>query len=226
MVKIDRWKSNKEIDPEYPYYSRRAEDGTIYYSVPLEAPNDVPADAAGGDADRYEYSYLPLLGGKNLRVYCWETADREWAYRVRSMVNTQCSQERRFAERCTVVPEVLGDGLNDGNRRVSCKAGEEPEKSSWEGQETAEQDHGTQYGYEQHGWPDVEKQVLDRIEIQAIRELVINADPRCWEIFYRVRLYGEEAKAVADRMGISVQRVHQLAGKVREIAEKHRRKNR
>ena len=65
-----------------------------------------------------------------------------------------------------------------------------------------------------------------RSSIQTIRELVKNTDPRYWEIFYQVRLYGEEAKAIANRMGISVQRVHQLADKVRKIAEKYRKENR
>ena len=63
MEKIERWKSNKDVDPEYPFYSRRDEDGTIYYSVPLEAPNDIPVDARDDDAEKYEYSYLPLFGG-------------------------------------------------------------------------------------------------------------------------------------------------------------------
>ena len=229
MEKIERWKPNKELDPKYPYWTRRNEAGEIVYSVPLEAPNDIPVDKDAPDEDKVEYSYLPLLGGKNLRVYCWETTDKDWAYRVRGMVNTQHSQERRYAERYTAVPEVLGDGLDDGNRKVGLKSTEEPEvaeEQTDEGQETTGQDHGKQNGYEQHGWPDVEKQALDRIEIQAIRELVKNTDPRYWEIFYQVRLYGEEAKAIADRMGISVQRVHQLADKVRKIAEKYRKENR
>lgn len=228
MEKIARWKSNKEVDPDYPYYSRKAEDGTIYYSVPMEAPNDVPVDKDAPDEDKLEYSFLPLLGGKNLRVYCWETPDKEWALRVRGMINTSHTQDRRYAERFTVVPEVLGDGLDDGNHKVSRKSSEEPEEAEEqtdEGQEAPEQDRGKQNGYQQFGWPDVEKQALDRIEIQAIRELVKNTNPRYWEVFYQVKLYGEDAKAVADRMGISVQRVHQLADKVREIAEKYRREN-
>ena len=80
-------------------------------------------------------------------------------------------------------------------------------------------------GYEQHGWPEVEKQALDRIEIQAIWELVRNRNPRYWDMFYQIKLYGEDAKSVANKMDISVQRVHQLADKVREIAEKYRREN-
>ena len=228
MAKIERWKSNNSVDPEYPYYSRKTEDGTIYYSVPLEAPNDIPVDTDTPDKDKYEYSYLPLLGGRNLRVYCWETTDKEWALRIRSMINTAHTQERRYAERFTVVPEVLGDGLEDGNRKVSLKSSEEPkdaEEQTGDGQEGSEEGRGKQNGYEQHGWPEVEKQALDRIEIQAIRELVKNTNPRYWEVFYQIKLYGEEAKSVADRMSISVQRVHQLADKVREIAEKYRKEN-
>lgn len=223
MAKIERWKSNIEVDPTYPFYSRKAEDGTIYYSVPMEAPNDVPVDKDAPEEDKPEYSYLPLLGGKNLRVYCWETPDKEWALRVRGMINTAHTQDHRYAERFTVVPEVLGDGLDDGNHKVSRKSGEESEEA--EDQTGEEQDHGKQNGYEQHGWPDVEKQALDRIEISAIRELVKSTNPRYWEVFYQIKLYGEDTKALADRMGISVQRVHQLADKVREIAEKYRREN-
>ena len=229
MAKIERWKSNKSVDPDYPFYSRRAEDGTIYYSVPLEAPNDIPVDKDAPDEDKVEYSYLPLLGGKNLRVYCWETTDKEWALRIRGMINTTHTQERRYAERFTVVPEVLGDGLDDGNRKVGLKSSgesEDDEEQTGDGQEGSEEGHGKQNGYEQHGWPEVEKQALHRIEIQAIRELVKNTNPRYWEVFYQVRLYGEDAKSMADRMGISVQRVHQLADKVREIAEKYRKENR
>ena len=219
------WKPNREVDPKYPYWTRLNEAGEIVYSVPLEAPNDIPLDADDDNADKREYSYLPLLGGKNLRVYCWETTDKDWAYKIRSMVNTQHSQERRYAERYTVVPEVLGDGLDDGNRRVSHMTSEEDKEPTAEVQEPAEQDHSKQNGYEQHGWPDVENQALNRIEIQAIRELVKSTNPRYWEVFYQIRLYGEDAKSVADRMGISVQRVHQLADKVREIAEKYRKDN-
>lgn len=228
MAKIDRWQSNKEVDPEYPFYSRKAEDGTIYYSVPLEAPNDIPVDADDDETDKREYSYLPLLGGKNLRVYCWETADKEWALRIRGMINTAHTQDRRYEKRFTVVPEILGNGLDDGNRKVSRKSSKEPEGAEEltdEEQEAPAKDRGKQNGYEQHGWPNVEKQALDRIEIQAIRELVKSTNPRYWEVFYQIKMYGEDAKVVAERMGVSVQRVHQLMNKVSEIAEKYRKDN-
>ena len=226
MEKLEPWQQNKNVDPNYPFRTRLNESGETVYSIPLEAPNDIPLDETAGGANHVEYSYLSVFGGKVLRVYWLETTDRELAYTIRSMLNTQQSQERRFAEHYTVVPEVLGNGLGDGNHKVCCKTGEESEWPSDEGRKTANQDHGRQNGYEQHGWPDVEKQALDRIELQTILDLVKSTDPRCWEIFYQVKLYGEEAKAVAARLGISVQRVHQLAARVPEIAKHSRRENR
>ena len=62
MERIERWKPNKEIDPKYPYYCRRNEADEIVYSVPMEAPNDVPADPDAPEEEKPEYSYLPLLG--------------------------------------------------------------------------------------------------------------------------------------------------------------------
>ncbi len=229
MAKIERWKSNKDVDPDYPYYSRKAEDGTIYYSIPLEAPNDIPVDRDAPDEDKPKYSYLSLFGGINVRVYFTETPDKSLAYRIRAMINTAHSQDRRYAERFTVVPDVLGDGANDGNHKISRNSCEEPddaEELAGEEQETSEHDHGKKNGYQQHGWPTVEKQALDRIEIQAIRDLVKSTNPRCWEVFYQVKLYGEDAKAVADRMGISVPRIYQLLNRVTEIAKSYRKQNR
>lgn len=201
MAKINRWKPNPEVDETYPYYCRRTEDGEILYSVPLEAPNKIPMDESEENAVKIEYSKLPLLGGRNLDVYVWETTDREEGFRQRAWLNSEHTRDRRRTKRETCVAET-----ND-----------ELDGSVWDSIQEA--------AYEQRGWPEVEKQALDRIEIQAIREIVKNTNPRYWEVFYQVRLYGEDAKSVADRMGISVQRVHQLADKVREIAEKYRKDN-
>ncbi len=201
MAKINRWKPNPEVDETYPYYCRRTENGEILYSVPLEAPNKIPMDESGENAVKIEYSKLPLLGGRNLDVYVWETTDREEGLRQRAWLNSEHTRDRRRTKRETCVAE-MNDNL-DG--------------SIWDSIQEA--------AYEQRGWPDVAKQALDRIEIQAIREQVKSTNPRYWEVFYQVKLYGEDAKAVADRMGISVQRVHQLTDKVREIAEKYRKDN-
>ena len=225
MANIERWKPNKEVDPKYPYHCRWNDDGRIVYSVPMEAPNDIPADMNDEGADKYEYSYLPLLGGKSLRVYCWETTDREWAYRIRSMINTAHTQERRYAERFTDVPEIMGDGINDGNRKTNCMANDESEEQTEYIPEISGRDPGKPNGYEPHEWPEVEKQVLDRIDISAVRDLAKNKDPRSWEIFCRIRLHGADAKELAEELGISIQRVYQLADKIPEIAKRYRKEN-
>ena len=44
MAKTEPSKQNC-VDPNYPYWSWKNEDGTITYSVPLEAPDDETAAA-------------------------------------------------------------------------------------------------------------------------------------------------------------------------------------
>lgn len=212
------WKSNKEVDPNYPFWTRLNEAGEIVYSVPLEAPTEIPVDESKG-AEQHEYSYLPIFGGKNLRVYRWETTDKEWAYRIRSWINTQHTQNRRYEKRFTVVEEVLGDGTNDGNHKVTHRSDDESEE--WT--DAGDLNRGMESGYEQYNWPDVEKQALDRIELETIRELVISKNPRSWEIFSQIRIYGKDVKTVAKETGISVQRVYQLINKVRDIARDYRK---
>ena len=201
MAKIRRWAPNKDVDATYPYYSRRNEKGEILYSVPIEAPTDLPADACEG-AEEIEYSYLPIIGGRNVRVFCWETTDRNAGLMQRSWFNAEHTRDRRRASQEINIAETK----------------DSPDGSVW--------DSIRETGYEPHGFPQVEKTVLNRIEIEEICELVCSRDPRYWEVFYQVRLYGEDLQTVADRMGISAQRVHQLANKVREIAEKYLKENR
>ena len=68
MANIERWKPNKEVDPKYPYHCRRNDDGRIVYSVPMEAPNDIPADMNDEGADRYDgrekYPYSAFAYGR------------------------------------------------------------------------------------------------------------------------------------------------------------------
>ncbi len=222
-MNINRWKPNRAVDPEYPFYCRRNEADEIVYSVPLEAPNDIPVDAGEG-ALQLEYSRLPIPGGKALRVYFWETADREWALNIRRMIDTQHKQDCRRAKREIPIPEVLGDGLNDGNRRVRRSSDESDEQMDWDAEACLPVCSGY-LGYEQHVSPDVAKQILDRMEIRAIRERVNRLNARAWDVFCQVRLYGRDVKTVAAETGICPSRVYQLINRVREIAEQYRREN-
>lgn len=222
-MKIDRRKPNRAVDPEYPFYCRLDEAGEIVYSVPLEAPNDIPEDEGEG-AWHPEYSWLPMPGGKKERVYFHETSDREWAFRVRRMLNTAYMRDFRRAKREIPIPEVLGDGMNDGNRRVRRSPDESDEQLDWDAEASLPVCSGP-LGYGQPASPDMEKQILDRMEIRAIRERVISLNPRAWEVFCQVRLYGRDVKTVAAETGICPSRVYQLISRVRDIAEQYRREN-
>lgn len=221
MVNIDLWQSNQKIDPQYPFRTRMNEKGEIVYSVPLEAPNDIPADESEG-AMQYEYSYLPLPGGKRMRVCCWETTDREWAYRVRRMMNAALTQEHRYAKRFIAVPEIVGNRKGDGNRKISRGMDDD----TWDAPRESDQPAPVKVcGYEQREWPDVQKQVIDRIELEEIGELMNSIIPRLWQFFCRIRLYGAETRAVADELEITPQRLSQMISEVQAFARKYHQEN-
>ena len=195
MATIRRWIPNRDVDPDYPFYCRRDEQGRIVYSVPLEAPIDLPVDESEG-VEKIEYSLLRMPGGQTVRVYCWETTDREAAFAQRTWLNSECSRQRRRGPR-----EILvGDTREDLDGSV------------W--------DSILREAYEPREAPCTEKTALDRCEINEIRQAVDEMDPRYWEIFERLRIYGEATGAIAAALGISTQRVGQLANKVRKTAER------
>ena len=105
--KVDPWKCNKEVCPEYPYWTHYNEDGEIVYSVPMDVMNDIPVD---DDDEEYSYSFLPIPGGKARRVWCYETTDWAIAFELRRDVNTTHTQERRHEEREHAMDGISGDG--------------------------------------------------------------------------------------------------------------------
>ena len=106
MAIIDPWKCNKEVCPEYPYWTQYNEAGEIVYSIPMDVMNDIPVD---DDDEEYSYSFLPIPGGKARRVWCYETTDRAIAFELRRDVNTTHTQERRHEEREHATDGISGD---------------------------------------------------------------------------------------------------------------------
>ena len=104
---IDLCKCNKEVCPEYPYWTHYNEAGEIVYSVPMDVMNDIPVD---DDDEEYSYSFLPIPGGKARRVWCYETTDWAIAFELRRDVNTTHTQERRHEEREHAMDGISGDG--------------------------------------------------------------------------------------------------------------------
>ena len=120
MAKFEPWKPNISGDPDYPWHSCRNEAGGFTYWIPLECPNEIPADDSD-DAEKHIYSWLPLFGGKGMMV-CWKkTASREWAYDQKRWIDAEARRDQRRPKRETLVAEVLGDGSNDGNHKKEWK---------------------------------------------------------------------------------------------------------
>ena len=112
MAKFEPWKRNTDVDPNYPWHSRKTETGEIAYSIPLECLNEIPTDGSDNEKKRI-YSWLPLFGGKGLKVYWEETTSREWAYDQKKWIDAEAQRNERHRKHETLVEEVFGDGSSE-----------------------------------------------------------------------------------------------------------------
>ena len=239
------WKSNPEGDPEYPWYSRKDENGEIVYSIPLEAPTEIPVDG-GDDAKKYTYSWLPLFGGKGMRVYWEETTSREWAFDQKRWLDAEAKRNERRSKHEVPVAEILGDGTNDGNRKKEWKllddvgdpTGEDPEADEAEEQpadaeqdavETEEQSDDKpesavkKLSYEPYHFPQTEPHALTLIELDMVRKYIEDKQPRWWRAFYLKEWCGVDAREVAAELKVEPSRVYQLVDAVHSLALKFRK---
>ena len=190
--KVDLWKPNKEVCPEYPYWTHYNEAGEIVFSVPMDVMNDIPVDDE--DDEKYSYSFLPIPGGKAKRVWCYETTDRAIAFELRRDENTTHTQDRRHEEREHATDEVKGDGESVATRGYTGPARE----------------------------PQVEKFVLDKIEREELKVKMEAKDPRVWMVFSRKYYEGEDVSVLMKELDLSQPRIYQLLNKGKQIAAQHR----
>lgn len=238
------WKSNPDGDPEYPWYSRKGEDGEILYSIPLEAPTEIPADDSA-DARKYTYSWLPLFGGKRMRVFWAETSSREWAFDQKRWLDAEAKRSERRSKREVPVAEMLGDGTDDGNRKKEWKllddagdtTGEDPEPDEAEelSADADQDDDGTEaqsedepesavrkLSYEPYRFPPTESQALTRIELDTVRKYIEDKQPRSWRAFCLKEWCGVEAREIAAELEVDPSRVYQLVDAVHRLALRFR----
>ena len=190
--KVDPWKPNKEVCPDYPYRTHYNEAGEIVFSIPMDVMNDIPVDDE--DDEKYSYSFLPIPGGKAKRVWCYETTDRAIAFELRRDENTTHTQDRRHEEREHATDEIKGDGESIATRGYTGPARE----------------------------PQVEKFVLDKIEREELKVKMEAKDPRVWLVFSRKYYEGEDVSALMKELDLSQPRIYQLLNKGKQIAAQHR----
>ena len=244
MEKFEPWQRNKEVDPEYPWHSRTDENGEIVYSIPMECLNNIPVDDSDG-AKQYIYSWLPLFGGKGMRVYWEETTSREWAYDQKRWIDAEAKREERRPKHEIPVAEVLGDGTNDGNRKKEWKLLDDtgdltdedpeadeveepteetdPENDDSEDQPGEESETASKkLSYEPFRFPQTEPQALTLIELERVRQYIKERQPRWWRAFYLKEWCGVDAKEIAAELDVDPSRVYQLVDAVRKLAQRYR----
>ncbi len=230
MAKPEPWKSNKEVDPNFPWRTYRNEAGDIVYSIPLEAPNDIPVDEDDG-AEKHQYYFQPLFGGKRIRVFWAETTDKAWAYDQKRWIDAEAQRNYRRPDHEISVMEVQGDGNDDGNRKKPRTEGQPKSASDTSGKEAAHPDvavpdNNKKLSYEPYRFPQTETQALARVELEQIMNQLQAKDPRWWKAFYLKEFWGADAEEIAAELGVNPSRVYQLVEAARKFARKCRAENR
>ena len=77
-------------------------------------------------------------------------------------------------------------------------------------------------GYEPAMGVPVEKQVLDKIEMEEFEQLMKAEDSRIWMAFAMKRFKNESAQAISKELKVSVPRVYQLLDKSYEIIRQNK----
>ena len=212
--------------------------------IPLECLNEIPIDDSE-DGKKHVYSWLPLFGGKGMRVYWEETTSREWAYDQKRWIDAEAKREERRPKHEIPVAEVLGDGTSDGNRKKEWKllddtgdlTDEDPEADEVDEQmeETDPENDDTEdqsgeesetaskkLSYEPFRFPQTEPQALTLIELEKVRQYIKERQPRWWRAFYLKEWCGVDAKEIAAELDVDPSRVYQLVDAVRKLAQRYR----
>ena len=194
------WKSNKDVAPDFPYWSYRNDTGEIVYCVPLEAPNDIPIDEDAEEEEKHTYTFLPFFGGCSKRVYFIETTDRAAAYIQKAWLNSEHWRDLNDRRRTVKVDEdaLETDGcVWDGMIRSSAEV-----KSSLSAEELA----------------------VGACNVEEIRKLADSRDQRIWECC--TRLYaGESIDSVGEQFGVSKWQIYKLLGTMKKIIKKYQKEN-
>ena len=164
----------------------------MIYAIPLEAPSDLPEDEGG----HFGYTWLPLFGGKRLRVYWAESEDRTWAYDQKRWIDAEAKRTERQAKREVSVDEVLMSNEAEAPQQAGVK-----------------QSYALPYRF-----PQTEQMALTRIELEMLQKYIEERQPRSWRAFYLKEACGADVKEITEELGVIPARVYQLIKAAQKLA--------
>ena len=197
MAKSALWKQN-HADPDYSYQSWRNEDGSITYSVPLEAPEDETAETPVEAEEDRTYTNLRFMGGKPMRVHFIETTDREAAFEQKKWLNAMHKQERNYSRRFVLL------GSYAAPEDCDCV---------W--------DYFSQMHQEEDGFTMADYSDLPGLVAEYIRKKLPGNDLYCQ--VYLLNVEGYAPKEISEELGIDLGMVYYYRKKALQVAQEYRR---
>ena len=193
------------------------EDGTILYDMPILIEHDDELQYYG--ITQADCITLKLGSSDSKRVWFCQTENRELAEYQWTYISTIHMQE--FLSLRCIVPGKKKDFIRCPlNMKCSqCPWGIKPENKQ---SRTISWDRLIEAGYEPTTGIPVEKQVIDKIEMEEFERIMEAEDPRIWTAFALKRFEYESAKTISMELKISVPRVYQLLERANEIIRENR----
>ena len=108
------------------------------------------------------------------------------------------------------------------NSCACCPFGKRPEEKE---RHTISWDGLIDKGYEPAIGVPVETQVIRDIELEEVKALMNDKDPRIWRAFAMKEIYGESVDVIKEELGVSAPRVYQFVAEAQAIGRQYRKDN-
>ena len=193
------------------------ENGEILYDCPFEIESDEDLKCYGITAE--DCKTIKFGSSDPTRVWFFQTPNRRLADYQWTLMDSKHS--RGYATARCMVPGKLKDFIlcPDTNKCSQCPYGIKPEDKQ---PRTISWNKLIETGYEPEMGIPVEKQVLDKIEMEEFEQIMNAEDPRIWMAFAMKRFRNESAQAISKELKVSVPRVYQLLDKAYEIIRQNK----
>ena len=210
-------KDNNGTQKAFTHRTSIGEHGETLYDAPIIIESDDDLKYYG--ITEKDCKTIKFGSSDPTRVWFFKTDNLRFAKDQWAMVDSLHS--RGYATARCMVPGKLKDYIlcPDTFKCTQCPWGIKPEDKQ---PRTISWDRLIETGYEPAIGISVEKQVLDKIEMEEFERIMKAEDSRIWIAFAMKRIENESAQAISKELKVSVPRVYQLLDKAYEIIRQNR----
>lgn len=208
---------NNGTQKAFTHRTTIGEHGETLYDAPIIIESDDDLKCYG--ITEKDCKTIKFGSSDPTRVWFLKTDNLRFANDQWALMDTRHSRGYATA-RCMVPGKKKAFILcPDTIKCTQCPWGIKPEDKQ---ARTISWDRLIESGYEPEMGIPVEKQVLDKIEMEEFEQIMNAEDPRIWMAFAMKRFKNESAQAISKELNVSVPRVYQLLDKAYEIIRQNK----